>query len=138
MIHADSFVIMTTGRGTLEISDRVQAVVRASKAQRGLCVVFLHHTSASLILCEDADPSVRRDLERYFARLVPDGDPLFRHTAEGPDDMPAHIRTILTQNSLSLPVAEGRCDLGTWQGVFLWEHRAAAHRRKVTVTVLGE
>jgi secondary thiamine-phosphate synthase enzyme len=138
MIHAESFVIATTGRGTLEISDRVQAVVRESEASQGLCVVFLHHTSASLILCEDADPSVRRDLERYFARLVPDGDPLFRHTSEGPDDMPAHVRTILTQNSLSLPVADGRCDLGTWQGVFLWEHRAAPHRRKVTVTVLGE
>jgi secondary thiamine-phosphate synthase enzyme len=138
MFHAESFVISTTGRGTLEISDRVQEVVRESGAMRGLCVVFLHHTSASLILCEDADPSVRRDLERYFARLVPDGDPLFRHTAEGPDDMPAHIRTILTQNSLSLPVADGRCDLGTWQGIFLWEHRAAPHRRKVTVTVVGE
>ncbi|WZO96496.1 secondary thiamine-phosphate synthase enzyme YjbQ [Isosphaeraceae bacterium EP7] len=138
MIHAESFVITTTGRGTLEISDRVQAVVRESEATRGLCVAFLHHTSASLILCEDADPSVRRDLERYFARLVADGDPLFRHTAEGPDDMPAHIRTILTQNSLSLPIAEGRCDLGTWQGIFLWEHRTAPHRRKVTVTVLGE
>jgi secondary thiamine-phosphate synthase enzyme len=91
-----------------------------------------------LILCENADPSVRRDLERYFARLVPDGDAIFSHTLEGDDDMPAHIRTILTQNSLTIPVADGRCDLGTWQGVFLWEHRAAPHRRRVTVSVLGE
>ncbi|MHC5541315.1 secondary thiamine-phosphate synthase enzyme YjbQ, partial [Singulisphaera rosea] len=82
-------------------------------------------------------PSVRSDLERYFARLVPDGDPVFRHTAEGPDDMPAHVRSILTQNSLAIPVADGRCDLGTWQGVYLWEHRTAPHRRKVTVSVVG-
>jgi secondary thiamine-phosphate synthase enzyme len=97
----------------------------------------LHHTSASLILCENADPSVRRDLERFFARLVPDGDPIFRHTTEGPDDMPAHIRSILTQNSLTLPVQGGACDLGTWQGVYLWEHRAMGHRRRLSVSVLG-
>ena len=98
MFHGESFTIATDGRGTVEITDRIERVVAASGIDLGIAQVFLHHTSASLILCENADPSVRRDLERYFARLVPDGDPIFRHTAEGPDDMPAHIRTILTQN----------------------------------------
>ncbi len=137
MIYKDSFVVATRGRGTVEITGEVDRVVRASGRSSGLCHVFLHHTSASLILCENADSSVRRDLDRYFARLVPDGDPLFEHTLEGADDMPAHIRTILTQNSLMLPVQGGSCELGTWQGVFLWEHRTQAHRRKVSVSVLG-
>jgi secondary thiamine-phosphate synthase enzyme len=100
--------------------------------------LFIHHTSASLVVCENADPTVRHDLERFAGRLVSDGDPLFRHDSEGPDDMPAHIRTILTQTSLSIPVEGGHCDLGTWQGVFLWEHRTSPHRRRVSVTVLGE
>ena len=90
------------------------------------------------MLCENADPDVQRDLEAYMSRLVPDGDPIFRHTAEGPDDMPAHVRSVLTQSALSLPVGDGRCQLGTWQGVYLWEHRHRGHRRQVTVTVLGE
>jgi secondary thiamine-phosphate synthase enzyme len=137
MYHAKTFTLGTDGRGTYEITDQVQRIVRDSKLDQGLCTVFLHHTSASLILCENADPSVRHDLERFFARLVPDGSPEFRHTAEGPDDMPAHIRTILTQNSLSIPVADGTCDLGTWQGVYLWEHRTAPHRRRVTVSIVG-
>jgi secondary thiamine-phosphate synthase enzyme len=137
MYHAKTFTLGTDGRGTYEITDQVQRIVRDSKLDRGLCTVFLHHTSASLILCENADPGVRHDLERFFARLVPDGSPEFRHTAEGPDDMPAHIRTILTQNSLSIPVSDGTCDLGTWQGVYLWEHRAAPHRRRVTVSIVG-
>lgn len=137
MFHQESLTIATTGRGTTEITDRVDRVVRDSGVERGLCSVFLHHTSASLIVCENADPSVRRDLERFFARLAPDGDPLFRHTAEGPDDMPAHVRTILTQSSLTIPVAGGRCDLGTWQGVYLYEHRTSPHRRRVTVSVVG-
>lgn len=138
MVHSDSFTVATRGRGTVEITDRVRRAVADSGADRGLCTVFVHHTSASLIICENADPSVRSDLERYFARLVPDGDPIFRHTAEGPDDMPAHVRSILTQASLAIPVAGGRCDLGTWQGIFLWEHRADGHRRRVTVTVIGD
>jgi secondary thiamine-phosphate synthase enzyme len=104
----------------------------------GLCHVFLQHTSASLVLCENADPDVRTDLERYMARLVADGDPIFEHTAEGPDDMPAHIRTIISGSDLTLPVSNGQCDLGAWQGVYLWEHRTAGHRRKLTVTVYGE
>lgn len=103
-----------------------------------MCQLFLHHTSASLILCENADPDVRTDLESYMTRLVPDGDPLYDHTAEGPDDMPAHIRSILTGCDMTLPVASGRCDLGIWQGVYLWEHRSGGHRRQLTLTVYGE
>jgi secondary thiamine-phosphate synthase enzyme len=137
MYHSESFTVATRGRGTYEITDEIQRIVRESGIGRGLCTVFIHHTSASLIACENADPGVRRDLERFFARLVPDGDPDFRHVDEGPDDMPAHVRTILTQTSLSIPVADGRCDLGTWQGIFLWEHRASPHRRRVTVSVVG-
>jgi secondary thiamine-phosphate synthase enzyme len=138
VFHTQSFTIGTRGREIREITEMVEEIVTKSGVSRGLCHVFLHHTSASLILCENADPSVRTDLERYFARLVPDGDPLFRHTAEGPDDMPAHVRTILTQNSMSIPVRDGHCDLGTWQGLFLWEHRTAPHRRRISVTIIGE
>lgn len=137
MVHSESFSLATEGRGTYEITEQVGRIVRDSGIDHGLCNVFVHHTSASLILCENADPTVRRDLERFFARLVPDGDPMFRHQEEGPDDMPAHVRSILTTSSISLPVASGRCDLGTWQGVFLHEHRTMAHWRKITVTVLG-
>ncbi len=138
MYHAETLSIATDGRGTSEITRHVQRVVRASGVERGLCTVFVHHTSASLIVCENAAPEVRADLERFFARLVPDGDPDFLHTDEGPDDMPAHVRSILTQTSISLPVADARCDLGTWQGIYLWEHRAAPHRRRVTVSVIGD
>lgn len=136
MVYSEGFTMQTRGRGTYEMTDQVQRIVSTSGASQGLCLVFLHHTSASLILCENADPSVRRDLERFFARLIPDGDPQFSHSAEGPDDMPAHIRSILTQNSLSLPIRDGRCDLGTWQGLFLWEHRTSPHHRRITVTVV--
>jgi secondary thiamine-phosphate synthase enzyme len=125
------------GRGLHEVTDRVQAAVAESGIRDGLCTVFIHHTSASLIICENADPQVLRDLEAFIQRLVPDGDRLFRHTAEGPDDMPAHVRTVLTQVSLGIPVVKGRCDLGTWQGLYLWEHRTAPHTRRVTVTVIG-
>jgi secondary thiamine-phosphate synthase enzyme len=137
MFHSESVTLETKGRGTYEITDRIQQVVRDSNVERGLCTVFVHHTSASLIVCENAAPDVRRDLERFFARLVPDGDPDFRHTDEGPDDMPAHVRSILTQTSLTLPVERSRCDLGTWQGIYLWEHRTAPHRRRITVSVIG-
>jgi secondary thiamine-phosphate synthase enzyme len=135
--HADSFSVSTSGRGTTDITSQVARVVRAAEVDAGLCNVFIHHTSASLIVCENADPSVRSDLERFARRLVPDGDPLFEHTAEGPDDMPAHVRSVLTQTSLTLPVSGGRLALGTWQGVYLWEHRLASHRRQITVSVLG-
>jgi secondary thiamine-phosphate synthase enzyme len=129
--------VQTPGRGLHEVTEQVQRAVAGAGVAEGLAHVFLHHTSASLILGENADPTVRRDLEAFFARLCPDGDPIFDHTAEGPDDMPAHVRTVLTQNSLALPVSRGRCDLGTWQGLFVWEHRHRGHRRRLTVTVVG-
>ena len=137
MHHRVSFEVETRRRGTYEITDRVQEAVGESGIAEGLCTVFVHHTSASLIVNENADPQVRRDLDAFLSRLVPDGDPLFRHTAEGPDDMPAHVRSVLTATSLSIPVARGRADLGTWQGVYVWEHRTSGHRRRVTVTVVG-
>jgi secondary thiamine-phosphate synthase enzyme len=137
MFYGASFTLGTRGRGTYEITDRVQRIVQESQIEHGICNVFLHHTSASLILCENADPSVRHDLERFFARLVPDGSPEFQHDAEGPDDMPAHIRSILTQNSLALPISDGACDLGTWQGIYVWEHRTASHHRRITVSIVG-
>jgi secondary thiamine-phosphate synthase enzyme len=135
--HATSFVVGTRGRGLYDVTGQVQDAVRAAGIAAGLCTVFVHHTSASLIVCENADPDVLRDLDAFMARLVPDGDPLYRHTAEGPDDMPSHVRSVLTQTSLGLPVRDGRCDLGTWQGVYLWEHRSRPHSRRVSVTVLG-
>lgn len=137
MVHRGELTVATTGRGTYDITRDVAAIVTASKARDGLATVFIHHTSASLIVCENADPSVRRDLEAFAARLVPDGDPLFTHDDEGPDDMPAHVRTILTQTSIGIPVVDGAMSLGTWQGLYLWEHRTAPHRRRVTVTVIG-
>ncbi|MDC0713565.1 secondary thiamine-phosphate synthase enzyme YjbQ [Stigmatella sp. ncwal1] len=137
MYHARELTVSTRGRGFHDITSEVQQAVAASGARQGLCTVFLHHTSASLLLCENADPDVRKDLEAFFARLVKDGDPLFQHDAEGPDDMPAHIRTVLTQNSLSIPIQDGEAKLGTWQGLYVWEHRTSPHRRRVTVSVLG-
>jgi len=135
---SESITVATRGRGTVELTGEVQQVVARSGVVRGLCHVFVHHTSASLMLCENADPDVLRDLETFMRDLAPDGDPRFVHTAEGPDDMPAHVRSVLTQSGLAIPVRDGRCDLGTWQGVYLWEHRRAPHRRRVTVTVQGE
>jgi secondary thiamine-phosphate synthase enzyme len=135
--HAASFVVATPGRSTVDITRDIQNAVGGSDIESGLCNVFVHHTSASLILCENADPTVRSDLERFFAAAVPDGDPKFEHTAEGPDDMPAHVRSVLTASSLTIPVAGGRCALGTWQGVYLYEHRHGAHQRRVTVSILG-
>ena len=127
----------TRGRGTLEITADVERTVRESGVRTGLCNVFLQHTSASLILCENAAPAVRQDLETVLSRLAPDGDPAFAHDDEGPDDMAAHARTVLTASTLQIPVAEGRLALGTWQGIYLWEHRHAPHARSVVVTVLG-
>ena len=138
MISQQEFSVATEGRGTYDLSDDIQQAVRESGVRVGLCHVFLRHTSASLMLCENADPAVRRDLETFMQRQAPDGDPMFTHTAEGPDDMPAHVRSILTQSDLNLPIADGRCALGTWQGVYLWEHRLAPHRRKVLLTISGE
>lgn len=124
-------------RGLVEITDRVAEVVAASGVGDGLCTVFVRHTSASLVIQENADPSARRDLERWLERLVPDGDPLFTHTSEGPDDMPSHVKAALTATSLGIPVVGGRLALGTWQGIFLWEHRLRPRRRDVVVHVGG-
>jgi secondary thiamine-phosphate synthase enzyme len=131
------FTVHTRGRGFSEITDEVANAIAASGVQTGLAHVFTAHTSCSLLIGENADPAVREDLERWFARAVPDGDPLFRHDDEGPDDMPAHVRSVLTGVSLTLPVHGGRLALGTWQGLYLWEHRTDAHQRKVQVTVIG-
>ncbi|MBK7070993.1 MAG: YjbQ family protein [Myxococcales bacterium] len=136
MAQLHRFEIATTGRGTYDVTREVARAVPRELAC-GLAVVFCHHTSASLIVSENADPVVRADLERFLARLVPDGDRLFAHTDEGPDDMPAHVRTVLTQTSLTIPIADGRLALGTWQGLYLWEHRAAPHRRRLSVTIAG-
>ena len=130
-------MVSTTGRGTYDITRDVANIVRDSGVRDGLATVFVHHTSASLIVSENADPDVRRDLDAFLARLVPDGDPLFIHTAEGDDDMPAHVRSVLTQTSIGLPIHAGRLELGTWQGIYLWEHRTSPHRRKVTVTIVS-
>lgn len=132
-----SFTVATRGRGLTEISSQVSDALHSSELRSGLAQIFVHHTSCSLLLGENADPTVCADLERFFARLVPDGDALFEHSAEGPDDMPAHIRSILTGVSLSIPVVGGQLDLGTWQGVFLFEHRTQPHQRRVTVTLIG-
>jgi secondary thiamine-phosphate synthase enzyme len=135
--RSKTITIETRGRGTTEITDEIRTAVGESGIRDGLCTVFIHHTSASLIVNENADRDVQRDLEAFLTRLVPDGDSLYVHTMEGPDDMPAHVKTALTQTSLSIPVVDGRCALGTWQGVFLWEHRRRGHQRRVTVTVVG-
>ncbi len=137
MHHRDTLTVATTGRGTFDLTRDVANIVQASGVRDGLATVWIHHTSASLIVCENADPSVRRDLETFAARLVRDGDPMFEHDAEGDDDMPAHVRSVLTQTSIGIPIADGRLVLGTWQGLYLWEHRTSPHRRKITVTVIG-
>lgn len=129
--------IETPGPGLHEITIEVERVVAASGVREGLCTVFIRHTSASLTIQENADPSARRDLERWLNRLVPEGDALYTHTAEGPDDMPSHIKAILTQTSLAIPLDGGRLVLGTWQGVYVWEHRAKPHRRGVVVHIGG-
>jgi len=136
--HTDTFSIRTRGKGTLEISDEVAAIVRRSGLRSGTVTVFVQHTSASLVIMENADPSARRDLEEYFERLVPEDTPWFVHTLEGPDDMPSHIRMALTRSSEVIPVINGRMTLGTWQGIFLFEHRRAPHLRQISVAVVGD
>ncbi len=138
MHHRQSLAVATSGRATYDITQQVAQIVRDSRVSDGLATVWIHHTSASLIVCENADPSVRHDLEAFAARLVRDGDPMFTHDAEGDDDMPAHVRSVLTQTSIGIPIADGKLVLGTWQGLYLWEHRTSPHRRQVTVTVIGE
>ncbi|MGA2246920.1 MAG: secondary thiamine-phosphate synthase enzyme YjbQ [Verrucomicrobiota bacterium] len=130
--------IETRGRDLLELTEEVEAWIAGGKFRNGLLTLHLRHTSASLLIQENADPDVRRDLEAFFGRLVRDGDPLFIHTAEGDDDMPAHVRTTLTAVNLSIPVREGRLTLGTWQGIYLWEHRKRAHTRRVALHFIGD
>lgn len=138
MTSQQTISVQTRGRGSYDLTSKITKVVADANVDIGICNVFIQHTSASLILCENADPTVRTDLETFMARLVPDGDPSFQHNTEGDDDMPAHIRSILTQSTLTTPVINGRCALGTWQGIYLWEHRTHPHLRKVIVTVQGE
>jgi secondary thiamine-phosphate synthase enzyme len=135
--HTDAFQVSTRGKGTYEITDEVARVVRASGVKTGTATVFVQHTSASLIIYENADPSARTDLHAFFERLVPENLEYFVHTAEGPDDMPSHLRMVLTRTSEVVPVAQGHMTLGTWQGIFLFEHRRAPHRRNVVVSVVG-
>jgi secondary thiamine-phosphate synthase enzyme len=137
-VAQNGVAVPTRGRGFTDITAQVDNLVAASGVQIGIANIFTAHTSCSLLISENADPAVRRDLERWFARAVPDGDPLFEHDAEGPDDMPAHVRSALTGVTLTVPVSEGHLQLGTWQGIYLWEHRTRAHQRKVVVTVLGQ
>lgn len=127
----------THGRGLTEVTQHLRQAVSDADVGSGLCHCYIHHTSASLVIMENADPDVLVDLERFMDDLAPDGDPRYRHTAEGPDDMPAHVKSALTQTSLFIPVDEGRLDLGTWQGVFVWEHRHRPHKRRLTVTIQG-
>ena len=136
-VKQSSFTVETRGRSLVSITDTIRDFVQQSDTQHGLLHLWIQHTSASLIVTENADPDVLRDHETYLSSLVPDGNPSFRHDAEGPDDMAAHIRSILTQTSLTIPVQKGRMALGTWQGIFLWEHRTSPHRRTIIASVLG-
>jgi secondary thiamine-phosphate synthase enzyme len=133
-----SLTVSTTGKGTYEITDKIEAIVRESELENGVVTVFTQHTSCSLIVMENADPTARRDLEEFFDRLVPENADYFEHDAEGADDMPSHIRMVLTRTSETIPIVDGRMQLGTWQGIFLFEHRRASHRRKVVVMVMGQ
>jgi secondary thiamine-phosphate synthase enzyme len=130
--------IATRGRGFYEFTDEVSSLLHATKIQTGQVTLHVQHTSASLVIQENADPEVRRDFEKFFARLVPDGDAIFEHTAEGDDDMSAHIRTALTAVNVTIPIARGELALGTWQGIYLWEHRTHAHRRRIVAHFVGE
>jgi secondary thiamine-phosphate synthase enzyme len=135
--HQETFAVETR-RGLHDITARVRAAVRASGIATGLCVVYVRHTSASLVIQENADPAVQRDLEAFFRRLVPEGDPIFTHLDEGEEDMPSHVKAALTKTSEQIPISGGELMLGTWQGIFLWEHRSVAHRRAVIVHVTGQ
>ena len=136
--HADSFTVPTRGKGTIEITEACARIVRASGIRTGIASVFVRHTSCSLLIYENADPSARTDLHEFFERLVPENTPWFVHTLEGPDDMPSHLRMALTRTSEVIPVVEGRLTLGTWQGIYLFEHRRDPHQREIVVSVVGE
>lgn len=136
MTYQKTLIFHTQGRSIIDITDRVADCVQESERKNGLCHLFIQHTSASLIICENADPTVRKDLERFMSHFIPDGDPSFEHTAEGPDDMPAHLRTIFTQTGLTLPIQNNQLAMGVWQGIYLWEHRTARFKRAVLMTVI--
>lgn len=138
MVFRQSITLRTPGRGFILLTQEAAKAVAASTIREGICTLFVKHTSASLLISENADPDVHRDLERFMQRIAPDGSPDYEHDTEGPDDMPAHIRSVLTSSSLTIPVADGELLLGTWQGIYLWEHRLARHSREVVVTVVGE
>ncbi len=138
MVFQHTLTLSTLGRGTSNITRQVEEVIDQSGISTGLVNIFVHHTSASLILCENADPDVRHDLESFMKKITPDGDPMYRHQDEGPDDMSAHVRTILTDSSLTIPINQGRTLLGTWQGLYFWEHRTHPHNRRITVTIYGD
>ena len=138
MVFRQSITLSTPGRSFVLLTPEVAKTVAASAIRDGICNIFVKHTSASLLISENADPAVHRDLERFMQRIAPDGSPDYEHDAEGPDDMPAHIRSALTSSSLTVPIADGQLLLGTWQGIYLWEHRLARHSREVIVTVLGD
>ncbi len=133
-----TLVFKTSARQPHEFTREVQAAVARSEIKQGICHLFIQHTSASLILCENADPDVRTDLETFMQSIAPDGSPMFCHTTEGPDDMPAHIRTLITNVSLTIPISDSRCLLGTWQGIYLWEHRTSSYSRSIIMTLYGE
>lgn len=137
-VYQDQLTIQTTGKSFTRITNNVQEVVSTSGIQTGLCTVFLCHTSASLIIQENADPDVLKDLERFFAKLIPEDGVSYIHSAEGPDDMPAHIRCVLTKTSEQIPLARGKLLLGTWQGLYLWEHRQRGHHRDLIVHISGD
>lgn len=136
--HLEQITLATDGQGLTEFTSTLTAIAGRAKMDTGLCTVFISHTSASLTIQENADPSARNDLQVALSKLAPENDPAYTHTAEGPDDMPSHIKSALTSTSLSIPIADGQLVLGTWQGVFLWEHRRRPHRRQVTVHLLGQ
>lgn len=131
------FEVNTSGRGMINITKNIQSYVKQNNVVIGLCHVYLHHTSASLIICENSDPAVQRDLETFFNQLIPDGDARYQHIEEGPDDMPSHVRTVLTANTLTFPITNTQLALGTWQGIYVWEHRLRPYVRRVTVTIQG-
>jgi secondary thiamine-phosphate synthase enzyme len=137
-VHHDQLELRTKGKGLYEITDEVQSKIDSYSVQNGTVTIFVQHTSCSLIIMENADPTARRDLEQFFDRLVPEDADYFTHSSEGSDDMPSHIRMALTRTSETIPIVGGKIQLGTWQGIFLFEHRRAPHRRKVSVTVIGE
>ena len=136
-VHSASFTVATRGKGTYEITEQIEAAVAESGIHAGTATVFVRHTSCSLIIMENADPTARRDLEEFFERLVPEDTPWFKHTAEGGDDSTSHIRSVLTRSSEVIPIADSRMQLGTWQGIFLFEHRRAPHRRQIVLTIVG-